>query len=228
MQTEQEIQDVAKAVISFTDSFAQNKQGKQNEQPESQSTSSVTKICSTLQFLRNQILINSTCKQVITIPKLLQSLSTISRFKVGTHIDEEVDLQRLELIQRSRLCLFWIQDNGDEQIQTELVNNEYGRVMSISFSTAGGINEEQDFEIFNGLYHISGFLRALYKGRNNEWQPSFQPLPLLARRSEEQIEEEGANEEIEAQMSIKGYYGGIKFWANETKAVILNCFIHRR
>ncbi|KAA6387831.1 MAG: hypothetical protein EZS28_016641, partial [Streblomastix strix] len=52
-------------------------------------------------------------------------------------------------------------------------------------------------------------------------------LPLLARVSFEQIEEEGANEEIEAQMNNNGLGGDIKAWGNLTKAVILNHFIHR-
>ncbi|KAA6322450.1 MAG: hypothetical protein EZS28_054434 [Streblomastix strix] len=112
---------------------------------------------------------------------------------------------RLEIRCNSRWCLYWIQQFGDEQDQSELVNNGYGRVTSISFCTAGGKGEEQDKEISDGLYYISRFIRELHLGRNNDYQPSFQPLPLLARRSEEQIEEEGANEEIEAQLNNNGY-----------------------
>ncbi|KAA6392546.1 MAG: hypothetical protein EZS28_011925 [Streblomastix strix] len=127
----------------------------------------------------------------------------------------------------SRLCLWNVYFYGDEQVQSELVNIEYGRVMFITLSTAGGIGEEQDLEIFNGLYYIECFLRELYEGRN-EWQPSFQPLPLLARITEEQIEEEGANEEIDAQMNnYNGYNYYIKKWANYVKAASLNHFIRR-
>ncbi|KAA6387736.1 MAG: hypothetical protein EZS28_016735, partial [Streblomastix strix] len=91
---------------------------------------------------------------------------------------------------------------------------------------AGGKGEEQDLEILNGLIRIYYFLLELYEGRNNYRQTSFQPLPLLARISLEQIEEEGANEELEALMSNKGYFGGVQGYANSVKSVTLNCFFH--
>ncbi|KAA6376875.1 MAG: hypothetical protein EZS28_027598, partial [Streblomastix strix] len=204
----------------------QNKQGKQNEQQESESKPSLTKLCSTLQTLSHQIWENNTCKQVIQIPKLLQSLVALSRFKVGSHLREEIDRQRLEVRSWSRRCLSWIQLNNDEQIQTELVNIEYERVMSITFCTAGDLGEEQDEEIYNGLFYVFSFLNELQRGKTYR-QLSFQPLPLLVRRSEEQIEEEGANEEIDAQMANNGIYGHIKFNAKLAKAATLNYFIHR-
>ncbi|KAA6328394.1 MAG: hypothetical protein EZS28_053724, partial [Streblomastix strix] len=215
----------ARAIVSFTDSYTQIKQIKQNEQQDSESISSLTDIASSLQTLRNQIWENNTSKQVIQIPKLLKSLSALSRYKVETHLREEIELQRLKVRHWSRECLYWIQDNGDAQDQTEIVNVGYGRVMSISFCTAGGKGEEQDKEIFNGLRSIYWFLSDLREGRNNDYQPSFQPLPLLARRSEEQIEEEGANEEIEAQMNNNGYDSNIMSNANWAKEVVLNHFI---
>ncbi|KAA6366368.1 MAG: hypothetical protein EZS28_038105 [Streblomastix strix] len=228
MQQEYEFYETARAIVSFTDSYTQNKQGKQNEQPESESIPSITKICSSLQFLRNQILSNNTCKQVIQIPKLLKSITTLSQYKIGIHIGQELDQMRLEIRCNSRWCLFWIQVWGDEQDQSELINKRYGRVTSISFCTAGGVGEEQDDEIYNGLRSIYLFISELHEGRNNDYKPSFQSLPLLARRSEEQMEEEGANEEIEAQMNNNGYVGDIKNWANRVKAMILNRFIYKR
>ncbi|KAA6394238.1 MAG: hypothetical protein EZS28_010236 [Streblomastix strix] len=68
--------------------------------------------------------------------------------------------------------------------------------------------------------------RELHEGRNN-YQPYFQPFLLLARRTEEQIEEEGAKEEVDAQMNINGYIGLIKNETNKAKAATLNHFIHR-
>ncbi|KAA6379580.1 MAG: hypothetical protein EZS28_024895 [Streblomastix strix] len=168
---------------------------------------------------------NKSSKQVIQIPKLLQSLIVLVTFRLGTHLREQTDLLRLKVRRQSRECLSWIQDYGDEQVQQELVNNEYGRVMSLSFSTAGGVGEEQDYEICNGLFRIYLFLKDLHEGRT--WLTSFQPLPLLARRTDEQIEEEGAIEEIEASMNNKGMNGHIKGWANDTKAATLNRFIRR-
>ncbi|KAA6375546.1 MAG: hypothetical protein EZS28_028928 [Streblomastix strix] len=184
-------------------------------------------IASSLQTLSHQIQENNnTCKQMIQIPKLLQSLSTLVTFRLGTHIDLYVDNQRLKVRGWSRECLSWIRYFGDEQDQSDLVNQGYGRVMSISFCTAGGKGEEQDEEIWNGLEYITWFLRELHEGRTFR-QPSFQPLPLLARRTEVQIEEEGASEELEAQMNNNGLDGNIKSNAKLAKAMILNRFIRR-
>ncbi|KAA6393868.1 MAG: hypothetical protein EZS28_010602 [Streblomastix strix] len=163
---------------------------------------------------------------MIQIPKLLQSLIALSRFKVGSPIDLDVDRQGLQVRHWSRWCLIQIQDCGDVKMQTELVNVGYGRMMTTTFSTTGGVGEEQDKEIYYGLFYIFRFLRELHEGRN-EQQPSFQTLPLLARMSLEQIEEEGVNEEIEAQIKSKRS-SAIEFWAKEAKALILNRFIHRR
>ncbi|KAA6369607.1 MAG: hypothetical protein EZS28_034866 [Streblomastix strix] len=224
MQSKLKVNEIARAIVSFTDSYTQNKQGEQNEQPESESIPSITKICSSLQFLRNKILSNNTRQQVIQIPKLLQSISALSRFNIDIHIGQELDQMRFEIRCDCRQCLFWIQQFGDEQDQTEIVTQGYGRVISITFSTAGGKGEEQDKEICYELNHIYLFLRELHEGRN--WYPSFQPLPLLARNTEEQMEEEGADEEIEAQMNNNGYNSKIKSWANYVKEVVLNHFIH--
>ncbi|KAA6387422.1 MAG: hypothetical protein EZS28_017050 [Streblomastix strix] len=169
MQTEQQIQNIAKAIISFTDSYTQNRQGNQYEQ---------------------------------------------------------INRQRLKVRYISRWCFYYIQVYGDAQDQSELVNVEYGRVTSIAFSTAGGIGEEQDKDIDVGLKRIWWFLRELNEGRNNDWKPSFQPLPILAQRSIEQIEEEGANEEIDVQMNSNGLDCRIKYRANEAKTATLNLFIH--
>ncbi|KAA6362757.1 MAG: hypothetical protein EZS28_041716 [Streblomastix strix] len=227
MQQKYKFYETARAIVSFTDLYTQNKQGKQNEQPESESISSLTDIASSLQTLSHQIQHNNnTRKQVIHIPKLLQSLSALVTFRLGTHIDLDVDNQRLEVRSWSRDCFRCIQQFGDEQDQSELVNNGYGRVMPISIFTAGGKGEEPDEEIYNGLKYISEFLTELHERRNNDWQPSFQPLPLLARRSEEQKEEEGANEEIDAQMNNNGDDGYIKSKAQWAKEAILNLFIH--
>ncbi|KAA6393101.1 MAG: hypothetical protein EZS28_011371 [Streblomastix strix] len=156
---------------------------------------------------------------------LLRSLVALSLYRLSSCLNDEIDRLQLSLRSRSRDCLYWIQYNGDEQVQSELVNIEYGKMMSITFSAAGGVGEEHDEETRDGLYYIYLFLRELHEGRN--WQPSFQPLPLLARKTEEQIEEEGANEEIDAQMNNNGYYGRIKNESKWAKAAALNRFSHR-
>ncbi|KAA6361165.1 MAG: hypothetical protein EZS28_043308 [Streblomastix strix] len=227
MKSDQEIQNAARAIVSFTDSYIQYKQRKQNEQQESESTLSLAQVTSSLESVKEQIQYNNGCKQVICIPKLLQSLIALVTFRLGAHLNEQTDLLRLKVRYQSRLCLWDIQRCGDEQDQSELVNNGFGRVMSISYCTAGGIGDEKDWEISNGLFHISEFLERLRYGRNDDLYPSFQPLPLLARISLEQIEDEGANEEIEAQMNNKGLNGRIKMNATWAKSATLNRFIHR-
>ncbi|KAA6367817.1 MAG: hypothetical protein EZS28_036656 [Streblomastix strix] len=223
MESDYQIKEAGRAIISFSDSYTQNKQGKRNEQPDSDPTPSLVEISGYLQYLIDKIFDNNTRKQVIQIPKLLKSITTLSLYKIGIHIGQELGQMRLEIRCNSRWCLFWIRLKGDEQDQSELVNNGYGRVMSISFSTAGGKGEEQDKEIRLGLRSIYWFLSELHLGRN--WQPSLQPLPLLARRTDEQMEEEGAREEIDAQMNNNGFDGNISVWANEAKEATLNRFI---
>ncbi|KAA6358539.1 MAG: hypothetical protein EZS28_045934 [Streblomastix strix] len=227
MQSKHEINGIVRAIVSFTDSYVQNKQRKQKEQQESESTLSLDQVASGLDSIYGQILRQKSCKFVIRIPKLLQSLSTLSRFRLGTHLSEQTDLLRLNVRSLSRQCLRYIQRFGDEQVQSELVNNGYGRVMTLSFCTAGGIGEEQDGEIWEGLIRIHWFLEALRYGRNDDWQ-HFHPLPLLVRESLEQIEEEGAIEEIEEQMKNNGFDGHIKREAKDVKSETLNHFINRR
>ncbi|KAA6374538.1 MAG: hypothetical protein EZS28_029935 [Streblomastix strix] len=111
---------------------------------------------------------------------------------------------------------------------TEVVNAKYVGVLVIAISTASGSGEEQDLEISYGLDRISIFLRLLNQGRKYN-EPIFPPQPLLARRSDEQIEEEGGNEEIDSQLINKRYKGdyNIKNDANEAKRRILNYFIEQ-
>ncbi|KAA6376619.1 MAG: hypothetical protein EZS28_027854, partial [Streblomastix strix] len=227
MQSDDQIQTATNAIISFTDSFTKNKEIQQNEQYESDSeqTTSLTQVTSSLISLSFQIK-NQTCNSVTQIPTLLQSLIELTRIRLGTHLNQEEDRLRLEVRRWSRQCLFFIQVYGNAQVQIEIVSYKHGRVISISFCTSGGIGEEQDAEIRNGLFRIKMFLKELHEGRNSSWQPSFHPLPLLARRTVEQIEEEGANEEIDAQLSNKGNGWTIKQRANEAKAATLNHFIN--
>ncbi|KAA6377736.1 MAG: hypothetical protein EZS28_026739 [Streblomastix strix] len=225
MQSKQKIQNTASLIVSFTDSYTQSKQRKQNKQYKSKSTLSLAQVTSRLEYLWRQIENKKSCKQVIRIPKLLQSLIALVTFRLGIHLNEQTDLLRLKVRHWSKWCLRNIHFYADEQDQSELVRQGYGRMMSITFSTAGGVGEEEDKEIWNGLGEIQHFLRQLHDGRNYPYT-SFQPLPLLVRRTEEQIEEEGASEEIEAQLNNKGMNGNIKMNATRAKAAILNHFIH--
>ncbi|KAA6373574.1 MAG: hypothetical protein EZS28_030900 [Streblomastix strix] len=218
------MQDAAIAIILFTDSYAYKKERKQKEQPESESTDSLIEIAANLEYIRDKIWNNKEFKQMIKNQNLLRPLASLTIFKLNNHSNQEVDRLRFNVRQESRWCLSRFHYNGDAQDFADLVNVQYGKVTCISLSTAGGIGEEKNEDIYIGLENICNFLREQHEGRNSSWLPSFQPLPLLVRMTEEQIEEEGAIEEVEAQMKNKGYYD-IKYYANWVKAETLNHFI---
>ncbi|KAA6361717.1 MAG: hypothetical protein EZS28_042757 [Streblomastix strix] len=96
-------------------------------------------------------------------------------------------------------------------------------MMSISISTASGHGEGQDEAVHIELINISIFIRYLHRGR--DYKPSFPPLPQLIKSTDEQIEEEGGNEEVEAQLCNNGQRDNIKEKAIQIKATILNHFI---
>ncbi|KAA6391196.1 MAG: hypothetical protein EZS28_013276 [Streblomastix strix] len=225
MESNQEVQISTNAITLFTDSYEQIKERIEKEQPEFESKSSLVEISTSLNYLIVQIR-NNTSKSMIQIPNLLKSLIPLATFRIGSHQREEIDLQRIEVRHWSRQCLSSIRGYGDAQAQSELVNQGFGRVMFITFSKAGGVGEEQDEQIYYGLINFFKFLRDIHDGRNDDWQPSFQPLPLLARRTEEQIEEEGGSEEIDVQLNNKENQWYIIIWANRAKAAIVNHFIH--
>ncbi|KAA6382711.1 MAG: hypothetical protein EZS28_021762 [Streblomastix strix] len=162
------------------------------------------------------------CKVVINTPKALHSLITLTSYKISIHFSQKNDQQSFKVRHSSRVCLEQILLFGVASAQTELVNTNYARVLVIAISTASGSGEEQDEEIFYELVHISKFLRHLYQE-----DYSFPPQPLLVRRSVEQIEEEGGNEEIDSQLINKGYRGNIKDELNEVKGEMLNYFIEQ-
>ncbi|KAA6376679.1 MAG: hypothetical protein EZS28_027791 [Streblomastix strix] len=162
-------------------------------------------------------------KEVIKTPKALHSLTTLSIYKIGTHLSQENDQQTLALKSSSIECLHYIQEYGDASAQSELVNANYTGVLVIAISTASGSVEEKDYEIYWGLDQISNFLYNLNQGIKY----LFPPQPLLARRSDEQIEEEGGNEEIDSQLINKGISGNIKDYANRAKGATLNYFIEQ-
>ncbi|KAA6368211.1 MAG: hypothetical protein EZS28_036262, partial [Streblomastix strix] len=161
----------------------------------------------------------------INTPNALHSLTTLSIYKIGTHLSQENDQQTLALRSGSRGCLLHIQQYGDAFVHSELVNANYTGVLVIAISTASGHGEEEDEEIYNGLNCIFWFLSNLNKGNKGTY--SFPPQPLLAQRSDEQIEEEGGNEEIDSLQKYKGFYGNIKNEANRAKQMIMNYFIKR-
>ncbi|KAA6380606.1 MAG: hypothetical protein EZS28_023869 [Streblomastix strix] len=138
-------------------------------------------------------------------------------------IYQENDKQTFAVRSGSMKCMRYIQEYGDLSAHTELVNANQTGVLVIAISTAGGTGEEKDDEIYWRLNHFSKFIRCLNQGRN--YNETFPPQPLLARRSDEQLEEEGGNEEIDSQLINKGNGWNIKNSANSAKGAILNYFI---
>ncbi|KAA6391986.1 MAG: hypothetical protein EZS28_012489 [Streblomastix strix] len=157
--------------------------------------------------------------------KLFHSLSRLTSYKLSIHLNQEYDLQTFAVRHNSRLCLWYIHYYGDEQDQFELVRVGHACVLFTQIGTAGGYGEEQDKEINLGLFRISLFLNELHSGRN--YSSSVPPQPLLAQSSEDQIEEEGGIEEVEAQLFNKRQQYGdkIKYCAGRAKASTLNNYI---
>ncbi|KAA6387841.1 MAG: hypothetical protein EZS28_016634 [Streblomastix strix] len=101
-------------------------------------------------------------------------------------------------------------------------------VTAISISTAGGIGEQNDIEIREGLSNISVFISNLHYGTcspfNFMFIMSYTLQPVVIKNCEEQLEEEGGNEELEAQQINVGY-SVIKSFANQYKRWALNYFV---
>ncbi|KAA6372615.1 MAG: hypothetical protein EZS28_031858, partial [Streblomastix strix] len=128
-------------------------------------------------------------------------------------INKQNDREALLIRNKSGSCLDFIQIYGDESIQQELVNSEYAVELVLSLSTAGGDAEQDDIRIYKILTYISRFIKSLYQGRQTGYfnrGPSFPQQIRLARRSDEQIEEEGGIEEIEEQLFKKGFFISVK------------------
>ncbi|KAA6399843.1 MAG: hypothetical protein EZS28_004628 [Streblomastix strix] len=225
-QLDQKIQDVTSAVISFANSYTLIKERKQNEQSESESTSSLTNIISCLKSLKSQFQNDNKRKELIQTPNLIRSLAVLACYKHNIHLNEEYNQQTLSIRFNSRNCLSWIHYYGNALNHAQLVNIKYAGMLVIVISTAGGQGEEYDNEINDTLIYIQQFLDNLHLGGN--YSPYFSPQHKLARRSEEQIEEEGGIEEIEAQFVNNGkvFSGFIKDQVKWTKAAALNHYIH--
>ncbi|KAA6372917.1 MAG: hypothetical protein EZS28_031556 [Streblomastix strix] len=133
-----------------------------------------------------------------------------------------------------RKCLDYIYYWGDEQVQVELVTNGYPRLLVIVINTAGGNEQEQDGGIIQGLLNSIRFIYVILKGREtNQYNlcTPLSPQPDLLKSCQEQIEDEGGNEEIEAQLvnkqwndDLQGNYI-IKGTANWAKGSILNFYV---
>ncbi|KAA6384343.1 MAG: hypothetical protein EZS28_020133 [Streblomastix strix] len=88
-------------------------------------------------------------------------------------------------------------------------------------SKTGGTGEQEDGAIYNGLGNIMIFMIELRNGRSSD--PQFQPQPDLIRTCEKQIEEEGANEEIDSLSQRKQCI--MKDQTVKTKRIVMNIFI---
>ncbi|KAA6373566.1 MAG: hypothetical protein EZS28_030907, partial [Streblomastix strix] len=133
-------------------------------------------------------------------------------------------------IQQLHIAVFQALVEGDEYAQDELVTNGYPRILVNIINTAGGNEYQQDEWIDQGLNNIYNFIIKILKGRQTDIfnpRPSLQPYPVLFKSCLEQIEDEGGNEEIEAQLVNKaiGEYDGIHNNSNLAKRRILNIYV---
>ncbi|KAA6396535.1 MAG: hypothetical protein EZS28_007941 [Streblomastix strix] len=111
-----------------------------------------------------------------------------------------------------------------------MINRHYKLEVAVDIvqiDTVSGAGAEQDDEIFYRLRHISRFLRDIHQGKYISWLPQFPPQHLLAHRSDEQIEEEGGNEEIDSQLINKENRGNINDEVKKAQGRILNRFIEQ-
>ncbi|KAA6312355.1 MAG: hypothetical protein EZS28_055940, partial [Streblomastix strix] len=76
----------------------------------------------------------------------MHSFITLFNYNITNHTKDVEDQYTLAIRQRSKDCLRYIQNSGDAQDFADLVNVGYGKVICISFSTAGGIGEVQNQE----------------------------------------------------------------------------------
>ncbi|KAA6389020.1 MAG: hypothetical protein EZS28_015452 [Streblomastix strix] len=130
------------------------------------------------------------------------------------------------------MCLDFIHKWGDEQAQVELVTNGYPRALVIDINTAGGNEQQDDWQIGKGLENIFEFIKTILKGRQTDPDfnpgPSLQPQPVTFKSCQEQIENEGSIEEIEAQLVNEGqYYYYFDVDAKDAKTQILNFYVDR-
>ncbi|KAA6388067.1 MAG: hypothetical protein EZS28_016405 [Streblomastix strix] len=133
-------------------------------------------------------------------------------FRANINLMKDKDDQTIQNPINCRYCLNRIQSYGDEQVQVDLVTMGYSKVLGFALSTSGGNEQEQDEEIRDGLFKIYTLLISFHYG--GDTLPS---QPALSRICEEQIEEEGANEEIDSQYNSKGIDGDIKDNAKKAK-----------
>ncbi|KAA6393897.1 MAG: hypothetical protein EZS28_010575 [Streblomastix strix] len=187
-------------------------------------------ISSSINLLNNLINNKEAHEQIINTPNFLNSLIKLTQFKFNYDTNKEEDNQSILIRNKSKECLDYIHRWGDEQTQVELVTNGYPRVLINIINTVGGNEQEYDVGIFQGLENISNFFSVILKGRQTNYfnhGPSFPPQPVLFKSFQEQIEDEGAYEEIEAQLVNKGrgVYNDIKNNANYAKRRILNFFV---
>ncbi|KAA6377540.1 MAG: hypothetical protein EZS28_026933 [Streblomastix strix] len=97
------------------------------------------------------------------------------------------------------MCLYKIQSYVDETVQQQL--SQLGYLISLT----------------SAIYAAGG---------SGKGDAQFPPQPTLAKLSDEQLEEEGCLEEIEAQIINKGV-DNIKFCTNMAKQTISNIFIDK-
>ncbi|KAA6359712.1 MAG: hypothetical protein EZS28_044761 [Streblomastix strix] len=127
--------------------------------------------------------------------------------------------------------LGWIQYHGDNDAQSQLCKLGYAGMMAVAVGICGGCIVNNNGDIKLALSSIGCFFNRIHEGRKTQYfyHHPVPPQPELIKPSEEQLEEEGGNEEIEQWMAKKQKekYQNIKFRTIQTKYTILNSFCNK-
>ncbi|KAA6396393.1 MAG: hypothetical protein EZS28_008081 [Streblomastix strix] len=144
-----------------------------------------------------------------SIPNLISSICKLCKFNFEILISDKEVLIIQDIRNHSIRSLGWIQCHGDNDAQSQLYKLGYAGMMAVAVGICGGYIANNNGDIKLALSSIGCFFSRIHEGRqiyreDIDEDISFPPQPELTKPSEEQFEEEGGNEEIEALLIDKG------------------------
>ncbi|KAA6388965.1 MAG: hypothetical protein EZS28_015506 [Streblomastix strix] len=165
---------------------------------------------------------------IISNTALIHSFIQLCKYKLCQYVNQEEKKQADEIRSYSSYGLREVVQYGVIQTFEVLSHSCYAGVLAKATATAGGIVVEADTDIAVTISNIFNFIHILLNGRYpNPCLPTVPPLPALLKESVEQIEVEGAQEEVEAQMTNnENRTMDINYHARNFKAILLNAFIN--
>ncbi|KAA6392604.1 MAG: hypothetical protein EZS28_011865 [Streblomastix strix] len=148
-----------------------------------------------------------------------------NQYKINVQTNDNKDQQSYLIRKRSSQCLQHVLLYGDESVYADLQNIGFVGTSIIPISSAGSFGENDEDQMFMGLIDVSSLFISLHNVSDNPHYPTFPPQPTLLKTSQEQVEEEGAYEEVESLLIDNGRRNCIKKRAKQTKREILNIWI---